>query len=54
MKQKTTTMITICIPLSLHKKAKEEKVNMSSISRKAIEIAVKNSEQLTQTLKGEL
>jgi len=54
MKKQKTKMITIVIPLDLHEKAKKEKVNMSAVSRKAIEIYIKNSEYLSKKLKEEL
>jgi len=54
MTKQKTKMITIVIPLDLHEKAKKEKVNMSAVSRKAIEIYINNSEHLSKKLRDEL
>ena len=47
-------MITVTIPIALHEKAKKEKINMSAVSRKAIEICIQNSEYFSKKLKDEL
>ena len=51
---KETKMITINIPIEMHQLAKENKINMSEISRKAIQIAINQSFLLTQKLEEKI
>ena len=51
---KKTKMITINIPIEMHQLAKENKINMSEISRLAIQIAIIQSSQLKQKLEEKI
>ena len=51
---KKTKMITINIPLEMHQLAKENKINMSGISRLAIQIAINQSILLNRKLEEKI
>ena len=47
-----TKMITINIPIKMHEQAKQKKVNMSEVSRIAIQIAIEESDALKLKIRG--
>ena len=47
-----TKMITINIPIKMHELAKQKKVNMSEVSRIAIQIAIEQADNLKLKIRG--